>query len=143
MIQNLFFYTDMEERRYTLAKAERLCSKKLIERLFSGGNNSFPAFPLRVVYMWISSEEGTADASMMISVPKKRFKHAVKRNSVKRQVREAYRLNKHILLDAMKASEENRRLVLAFIWLDNQLHSTSEINYKVKKLLNHIAEGLK
>ena len=143
MIQNLFFYTDMEERRYTLAKAERLCSKKLIERLFSGGNNSFPAFPLRVVYMWFSSEEGTADVSMMISVPKKRFKHAVKRNRVKRQVREAYRLNKHILLDAMKASEENRRLVLAFIWLDNQLHSTSEINYKVKKLLNHIAEGLK
>ena len=143
MIQNLFFYTDMEERRYTLAKAERLCSKKLIERLFSGGNNSFPAFPLRVVYMWISSEEVTADVSMMISVPKKRFKHAVKRNRVKRQVREAYRLNKHILLDAIKASEENRRLVLAFIWLDNQLHSTSEINYKVKKLLNHIAEGLK
>ena len=122
MIQNLFFYTDMEERRYTLAKAERLCSKKLIERLFSGGNNSFPAFPLRVVYMWISSEEGTADASMMISVPKKRFKHAVKRNRVKRQVREAYRLNKHILLDAIKASEENRRFVLAFIWFDNQLH---------------------
>ena len=115
MIQNLFFYTNMEERRYTLAKTERLCSKKLIERLFSGGNNSFPAYPLRVVYMWISSEEGTADVSMMISVPKKRFKHAVKRNRVKRQVREAYRLNKHILLDAIKASEENRRLVLAFI----------------------------
>ena len=142
MIQNLFFYTNMEERRYTLAKTERLCSKKLIERLFSGGNNSFPAYPLRVVYMWISSGEGTADVSMMISVPKKRFKHAVKRNRVKRQVREAYRLNKHILLDAIKASEENRRLVLAFIWLDNQLHSTSEISYKVKKLLNHIAESL-
>ena len=143
MIQNLFFYTDMEERRYTLNKAERLCSKKLIERLFSGGNNSFPAFPLRVVYMWISSEEGTADVSMMVSVPKKRFKHAVDRNRVKRQVREAYRLNKHVLLDSLKASNENRRLILAFIWLDNQLHSTSEINYKVKKLLNHIAEGIK
>ena len=143
MIQNLFFYTDMEERRYTLAKAERLCSKKLIERLFSGGNNSFPAFPLRVVYMWISSEEGTTDVSMMVSVPKKRFKHAVDRNRVKRQVREAYRLNKHVLLDSLKASNENRRLILAFIWLDNQLHSTSEINYKVKKLLNHIAEGIK
>lgn len=34
---------------YTLGKKERLNSKTLIERLFSGGSKSFPAFPLRVV----------------------------------------------------------------------------------------------
>lgn len=132
----------MEERRHTLNKAERLCSKKLIERLFAGGNSSFPAFPLRVVYMWLSPEESEAKVSIMTSVPKKRFKHAVKRNRVKRQIREAYRLNKHILLDALKPVGERKHLVVAFIWLDNRLHSTQEIGFKVKKLLHHIAESI-
>ena len=132
----------MEERRYTLDKSERLCSKKLIERLFGGGNKSFPAFPLRVVYMPLAPEENTADASILISVPKKRFKHAVKRNQVKRQVREAYRHNKHILLDALKAQETPTSIILAFIWLDNKIHSTEEVAYKVKKLLMHIAEEM-
>ena len=132
----------MEERRYTLDKSERLCSKKLIERLFGGGNKSFPAFPLRVVYMPLAPEENTDDASILISVPKKRFKHAVKRNQVKRQVREAYRHNKHILLDALKAQETPTSMILAFIWLDNKIHSTEEVAYKVKKLLMHIAEEM-
>ena len=132
----------MEERRYTLDKSERLCSKKLIERLFGGGNKSFPAFPLRVVYMPLAPEENTADASILISVPKKRFKHAVKRNQVKRQVREAYRHNKHILLDALKAQKTPTSMILAFIWLDNKIHSTEEVAYKVKKLLMHIAEEM-
>ena len=132
----------MEERRYTLDKSERLCSKKLIERLFGGGNKSFPAFPLRVVYMPLAPEENTADASILISVPKKRFKHAVKRNQVKRQVREAYRHNKHILLDALKVQETPTSMILAFIWLDNKIHSTEEVAYKVKKLLMHIAEEM-
>ena len=131
----------MEERKYTLTKSERLCSKTLIERLFAGGNSSFPAFPLRVVYMWLEPSEGTSDVSILISVPKKRFKRAVKRNAVKRQVREAYRRNKYLLLDALKA-QGGKRLVLAFIWLDNQLRSSEEVERKVQKLLTHIVESM-
>ena len=132
----------MEERRYTLNKDERLCSKKLIERLFAGGNKSFPTFPLRVVYMPLAPEENKSDASIRISVPNKRFKHAVKRNHVKRQIREAYRVHKHILLDALQAKETPTKMILAFIWLDNKIHSTEEVGYKVKKLLVHIAENI-
>ena len=130
----------MEERRYTFSKAERLCSKKLIERLFSGGNRSFPAFPLRVVYMPLPDDRSKTDVSILISVPKKRFKHAVDRNRVKRQVREAYRLNKHILIDALHDREAPRKMALAFIWLDNKLHDSREVTQKVKKMLYHIAE---
>ena len=122
---------------YTLGKKERLNSKTLIERLFSGGSKSFPAFPLRVVYM---SVEPVEEASILISVPKKRFKRAVKRNLVKRQVREAYRKNKHLLLDAL--ASRNKRLIIAFIWLDNHIHSSAEVEEKVKKLLFHIVERL-
>ena len=132
----------MEDKKYTLDKSERLNSKKLIERLFAGGNKSFPAFPLRVVYMPLAPEESTADASILISVPKKRFKHAVKRNLVKRQIREAYRHNKYILLDALKAKDTPTKMVLAFIWLDNKIYSTEQVAYKVKKLLIHIAEDI-
>jgi len=132
----------MEDKKYTLNKSERLNSKKLIERLFAGGNKSFPAFPLRVVYMPLAPEESTADASILISVPKKRFKHAVKRNLVKRQIREAYRHNKYILLDALKAKDTPTKMVMAFIWLDNKIYSTEQVAYKVKKLLIHIAEEI-
>jgi ribonuclease P protein component len=126
---------------YTLSKKERLNSKTLIDRLFAGGSKSFPAFPLRVVYMPIEpTEEDAPAASILISVPKKRFKRAVKRNLVKRQVREAYRKNKHLLLDAL--ASKNKRLVLAFIWLDNNIHSSAEVEEKVKKLLFHIVERL-
>lgn len=126
---------------YTLDKKERLNSKAMIERLFVGGSKSFPAFPLRVVYMQI--EPASADdpaASILISVPKKRFKRAVKRNRVKRQVREAYRKNKHLLLDALNS--QNKTLVLAFIWLDNNIHSSAEVEEKVRKLLLHVTERL-
>ena len=90
--------------------------------------------------MYLKPEENEADVSILISVPKKRFKHAVKRNHVKRQIREAYRLNKHILLDTLQTEASNNKLALAFIWLDNKIHSTEEVEYKVKKLLYHIAE---
>ena len=82
-----------DNRTFTLEKRERMNSKILIEKLFSGGSKSLSAFPLRIVYMLVE-DENLPTASLLISVPKKRFKRAVKRNRVKRQIREAYRKNK-------------------------------------------------
>ena len=73
----------------TLRKSERLDKKKVIEKMFAGGSRSFSVFPLRVVYLPV--EELEVSASILISVSKRRFKRAVKRNRVKRQIREAYR----------------------------------------------------
>ena len=82
---------------YTLCKAERLNSKILIGKMFEGGvSKSFSIFPIRVVYMPV--EQGEAPASILISVSKRRFKRAVKRNRVKRQIREAYRVFSFLLL---------------------------------------------
>ena len=66
----------------TLCKAERLNSKILIEKMFAGGSKSFSIFPLRVVYMPVENQD--VQASILLSVSKKRFKRAVKRNRVKR-----------------------------------------------------------
>ena len=79
-----------------------------------------------------------ASASILVSVPKKRFKRAVKRNRVKRQIREAYRKNKGELKQLL--TEKEQKLAIAFIYLSDQLTSSVEIEEKVKLLLARMAE---
>lgn len=124
---------------YTLCKAERLNSKILIGKMFEGGvSKSFSIFPIRVVYMPI--EQGDAPAAILISVSKRRFKRAVKRNRVKRQIREVYRKNKHLLVDELQRREQ--RLAIAFIYLSDELIATSELEEKMKIALSRISEKL-
>lgn len=124
----------------TLCKAERLHSKIVIEKMFAGGNSrSFSVFPLRVVYMPLDGEQ-EVPASILVSVPKKRFKRAVKRNRVKRQVREAYRKNKELLWKTL--NDKGRALTIAFIYLSDGLVATAEIEEKVKILLGRVAEKI-
>lgn len=127
------------QESHTLPKKERLSSLILIEKLFSGGSKSLPAFPLRIVYMPVEGES-LPTVSLLISVPKKRFKRAVKRNRVKRQIREAYRMHKTLLVQPLETA--GLKAVIAFIWLDKELRSSSEIEEKVKKLLQITAERM-
>lgn len=126
-------------RPYHLHKNERLTSLILIERLFAGGSKSLPAFPIRIVYMTVTGDH-LPTLSVLVSVPKKRFKRAVKRNRVKRQIREAYRKHKTLLTDPLQAA--GKKMVIAFIWLDQSLHPSAEIEEKVKKLLQLTAERI-
>jgi len=120
----------------TLRKSERLDKKKVIEKMFAGGSHSFSIFPLRVVYLQV--EELEATASILVSVSKRRFKRAVKRNRVKRQIREAYRVNKHKLLSVL--AEKQCRLAIAFIYLSDRPEDSSVIENRVKTALARIAE---
>lgn len=123
----------------TFPKAEHLTSLLLIDKLFAGGSKSFPAFPLRIVYMPVEAEN-LPTVSVLVSVSKKRFKRAVKRNRVKRQIREAYRKNKSLLAGPLEAA--GKKGIIAFIWLDSELHASSEVEEKVKKLLQLTAERM-
>ncbi|HBN46658.1 MAG TPA: ribonuclease P protein component [Prevotella sp.] len=135
----------------TLHKEERICSHKLIDAIFAGNKSrSMSAFPLRVVYMPLEEPEAGDDthgdeddrqpkrllpkAKMLISVPKKHFKRAVKRNRVKRQVREAYRKNKSLIAD--------KAVALAFIWTDGQLYDSKVVEDRVVNLLTRVREKL-
>lgn len=122
----------------TLHKTERLDKKKVIDKMFSGGARSFSVFPLRVVYL--SVEDLEAPVSILVSVSKRRFKRAVKRNRVKRQIREAYRKNKSLLVDELQRREQ--RLAVAFIYLSDELIATSELEEKMKIALARISEKL-
>jgi ribonuclease P protein component len=81
---------------YRFKREERLRSKKLIERLFREGS-SFNSYPLRFIALHVP---GPTDlpVQVLVSVSKRIFKKAVDRNRLKRQMREAYRLQKHTLL---------------------------------------------
>ena len=129
---------------YAFSKAERLCSKKRIEQLFAGDSRSFSAYPLRAVYTetepphhTTSSPHHFITSSLLISVSKRHFKHAVDRNRVKRLIREAYRLNKGLLLNHLP---EDRHLDLAFIWMSDELSDFPTVESKVKNLLQRIVE---
>lgn len=130
----------MDTEKNTLCKGERLCSKKAIEQLFSGGAKSLSAFPLRAVFMTVERTEDSTPVSILISVSKKKFKRAVKRNRMKRLIREAYRKNKHGLVRLVE--EKGQRLVIAFIYLDNELHTAEDIENKVKDILGRVMDKL-
>ena len=131
-----------ETPRLTLPKEERLCSRKLADELFSGAKSrSMAAYPLRVVWMTVPRADGQQPVQILVSVPKRHFKRAVKRNRVKRQVREAWRHQRQPLLDRLEATPD-RAVVLAFIWLADELYPSSEVNTRVQNLVWRLAEKI-
>ncbi len=126
----------------TFSKNERLCSKSLIDQLFSRGSScSLSAFPLRVVYQVTKRIADEPQDEVLISVPKRCFKRAVKRNRVKRQIREAFRKNKQILLYVLSVRPEDK-VMIAFLWQDPRLYESDEIDKKVISLLRRISERI-
>lgn len=124
----------------TFNKRERIVSRKLIEQLFSkGSSHSTSAFPLRIVYMEKEREENEEPVQILVSVSKRHFKHAVKRNRVKRQIREAYRHQKTILTEKMP---QDRALAVAFIWMADELFDSQQIQKSMRKLLEKVADKI-
>lgn len=109
-------------------KSEKLCSDKLIDRLFTEGNREIGSFPVRLVYLQVSTEE-ISGINLLVSVSKRHFKRAVKRNRVKRQLREYYRLNNQKLKSILAAN--NQGLLLALIYTDGKLWSTEKLNKRL------------
>lgn len=130
--------------RKTLRKEERICSKKHIDQLFNGGTaRSMSSFPLRVVYDTVArpGSDASPQAAILISVPKRHFHHAVDRNRVKRQVREAYRQNRHLLADVL-ATMPDRMLLLSFIWMADRHLPSSDVAQRLQHLLTRVATQL-
>jgi len=119
-------------------KSEHLCGDKRIGQLFTQGD-AFIAYPLRVVYL-IAPKKDVEFASVMVSVPKKRFKRAVKRNRLKRLMREAYRLNKQPLVALLK--ENDLQLHVAFNYVSDDELDFVAVEKKMKVALQRLMDKI-
>ena len=130
----------------TFCKVERMTSLKEVERLFERGrNSSVQAWPLRAVFRcpegsFIPKSDcaaATPPAKVLISVAKKRLRHAVDRNRAKRQIREAYRLHKQFLTDTL--ADRHKAMNIAFIWLANEPMPTDAVFKAMEHIVNTIS----
>ena len=120
-----------------LKKDEKLCSRTAVERLFGEGK-SLMAFPLRAAYRL--RPPGEHPVQFLISIPKKRIRKAVGRVTLRRRVREAYRLNRRELLQA-PLDQAGWGVDIAFVYLANNLAPYSVINERMVSLLQRIAQA--
>ena len=99
---------------FSFQKEERLKSRKVIGQLFQKGH-SFTSFPIR--FIWVKMDAPLSDFpfQVSISVPKRKFPKAVDRNRLRRRVREAYRLHKHILYQRFENQNVQFGLMLIFV----------------------------
>ena len=121
---------------YTFTKEERLCNKRLIDSLFHNGS-SFLCYPFRV--SWLANTEVPAPVQVLFAVPKKRFKHAVDRNLLKRRIREAYRLNKQ---EQLYNALGETKLILALNYVGKEIEPYELIHKKMVKLMGQLTAEL-
>ena len=120
-------------KQFTLGKEERLKSRKQIEQLFSEGKK-FTLAPFRIYYSF--NKDKNIPLQFGAGVSSKIFKKAVDRNRVKRLIREAYRLQKIMLLE--KLAEQNTQLNLFFIYTGKELPEYKEVYEKTRKVLDKL-----
>lgn len=128
-------------QRYYFGKNQKLKSRKMIQQLFAEGNQ-YTVFPLRVV--WIHKKNHTP-LQMGVSVSSRHFKRAVDRNRIKRQIREAYRLQKNSLEEQLVANHNCLFIFLMFIGKERPeykelFEACTKIIHKLMKYNNELAK---
>jgi len=116
------------------SKKENLKSRKDIEILFSSGK-TISDYPIRVVFTKKSEKTGVP-INMGVTVAKKNIRLAVKRNLIKRRVREAYRLNNHELKTTLNTL--NVELNIMIMYTSQQIFTYNQIEEKIKVILNRL-----
>jgi ribonuclease P protein component len=122
----------------TFRKEERLCSHKLIQKLFEEGE-AVLKYPFRVVYL-TGSLPTEMPVQVIMSVSKKRFKRANKRNLLRRRMKEAYRLNKDAFYNEL--TKLGIQVAMSVNYLPTDELSYAEIEKGMKKLLMRLMDQL-
>ena len=112
--------------RHTLPKKERLCGKTRISKLLNEGKHgSIPGFR----YCYLIGNDVDFNR-IMVSVPKKVFKRAVKRNLLKRRIRESWRLQKETL--------NTSGVDILFTYVTKEILDQKEIFNAVSKIIEKV-----
>lgn len=151
--------------KHTLSKAEKLKSRKQIDELFASGKG-FTAYPVKVMYKVVDGKELIVDGEMQtgtnllagntalpptinhqpsnvqigVTASSRNFKHAVDRNRIKRLLREAYRHQKHELLQVVEA--RGLQVSVFFIYLDKTLPTFDMLDDKMRYCLKRLRKIL-
>ena len=123
-------------KEFPLYKKEKLCSVVAIEQLFGRGGADFffLVYPLRAVARNNPRRKSDAPVAFLISVPKKRLRHAVDRVRMRRLIREAYRLQKGAYPVA-----PGLRLDLAFVYVADSLKSYASVAEAMRRILSSLS----
>lgn len=129
------------KQKLTFSKKERLSSKILIDEVFEKGKK-FKSYPFIATYLTQDSSESkwNSKVRVVITVPKRKVKFANKRNRVRRQIKEAYRLNKSSFYTELEG--KNTNLALFLIYIGKEKEEYSFIDKKIKLLLTDLVKQL-
>ena len=132
-------------QRFTWKKAEKLKSRKQIERVFREGK-SFSLFPYRVHFLLqrpatiVSASPGASPLQAGFGASSRHFKKAVDRNRIKRLGREAYRLQKEPLL--RRLTEKGFSMAVFFIYTGKELPGYATVTEKIGVALEKLIKGI-
>ncbi len=121
--------------RMTFRKKERLCNRNLINTVFTQGRH-FTIHPLRVHWM-ITAEEQPSPVRVVIQVQRKRISLAVKRNLLKRRIREAYRQHKGILCE--RVAKQNGNLLFSMVYYGDSILSYRQLEAIIILILQRLS----
>lgn len=124
----------MEPQKFTFPKKEKLKGKKRIEQLFAEGK-TISHYPLRLIYLKTKLEDG-AKIKVGVTASKRNFKSAVKRNRIKRLMREAYRLNKSQIFNNIEGD-----YAFMFLYLGKEMPDQRKISETMIILIRKFCKG--
>ncbi|WP_420603570.1 ribonuclease P protein component [Flagellimonas sp.] len=125
---NSYEESPSDSKKLSFPKNEKLKSKTVFEQLFVEGQH-IKAFPIKLIYAKADFEDNT-NIKVGVVAPKKKFRSAVKRNRIKRLMREAYRLNKHTVFNKIEGN-----FAFLFLYLGNKMPDYDEVDEAMNKLL--------
>lgn len=120
--------------RFKFRKEERLTGKKSIDILFKKGIH-INKHPLHAIYNVINDQQ-KYPIRVLFGVSKKKFKRAVKRNLVRRRLREAYRLNKHLIYNSLNIL--GKKIHLGILYEGSEIVDYKVIESKMKEIFNEL-----
>ena len=116
----------------SLNRNERVRSRKLIASLFDGGHKLRHG-PLLLIWRKVDATMATSPLMFGVSVSKRKFKRAVDRNAIKRQIREAYRIQKNDILNSMAGVDTSYALFV--VYLNHERSDFQKLSADMIKLL--------